>query len=292
MLAPSAVVTRFAPSPSGALHVGHIYAALEALAMAHEAGGRCCLRWEDIDLSRCRREYRIRAEEDLAWLGLAFDGIPFVQSERISIYARACEQLRAEGLIYPCFCTRREIREQIDEAGRAPHGLPGFCYPGTCRNLSETERAERIDRGEAHCWRLDCRRAHDCVGILEWEDMLRGVQQCIPAEVGDAVLARKDCAAGYHLAVVIDDAAQGVTHVTRGEDLFEATHLHRLLQALLNLPVPVWRHHGLLRDEQGRRLAKRDGARSISSLREKGFSPAEVIDSVRRATECGGVWSL
>lgn len=287
-----AVVTRFAPSPSGALHVGHIYAALEALALAHETGGRCCLRWEDIDLSRCREEYRIRAEEDLAWLGLSFDGVPFVQSLRTRIYAHACAKLREMGVIYPCFCTRREIREQIDELARAPHGLPGFCYPGTCRCLSEDERAERIARGDPHCWRLDCRRAHDYTGILEWEDMLRGIQHCVPSEVGDAVLARKDCPVGYHLAVVIDDAEQGVTHVTRGEDLFEATHLHRLLQALLQLPVPVWRHHGLLCDERGCRLAKRDGARSVASLRENGISPSDLIESVRRAAACGGIWRL
>ncbi len=292
MPASSAVVTRFAPSPSGALHVGHVYAALEALALAHEAGGSCRLRWEDIDVSRCRWEHRVRAEEDLAWLGLSFDGIPFVQSERIDIYACACARLKEMGLIYPCFCTRREIREQIDEVGRAPHGLPGFRYPGTCRYLSEDERAERIARGESHCWRLDCRRAHDCTGILEWEDLLRGVQCCVPSEVGDAVLARKDCPAGYHLAVVIDDATQGVTHVTRGEDLFEATHLHRLLQSLLQLPVPVWRHHRLLCDEQGRRLAKRDGARSVALLRESGVSPSDLIDSVRRAASHNGVWCL
>ncbi len=285
-------VTRFAPSPSGLLHVGHVYAAMEALALAHENGGVCRLRWENLDSARCRAEYQLRAAEDLAWLGLHFDGAPLIQSGRMDAYARACALLRDAGVLYPCFCTRREIREQAAELGRAPHGALGIVYPGTCRLMGEAEREERLARGDAHCWRLDCRRAQDLVGILEWEDLLRGMQRCVPSETGDVILARRDCPASYHLAVVVDDAEQGVTHVTRGMDLFEATHVHRTLQALLGLPVLVWRHHGLLLDESGRRLAKRDGARSIASLRAAGYTVREVIDSVLRAHARGGVWSL
>lgn len=282
--------TRFAPSPSGPLHVGHLLAAREARRLADELGGRCLLRIEDIDRVRCRKEYVVPMLEELAWLGLCFDGGIIWQSDRFELYARACARLRELGVLYPCFCTRKEIQAQLAEADRAPHGPLGAVYPGTCRGLSEAERQERIGRGEAHCWRLDCRRVQDLIGCPSWVDLSRGEQRCIPSEMGDVVLARKDFPASYHLAVVVDDAEQGITHVTRGSDLFEATHIHRALQALLHLPVPVWKHHGLLLDAAGKRLAKRDAARSIASMRAAGASPASLFASLDRAMERGGIW--
>lgn len=287
---PPVPATRFAPSPSGPLHVGHLLAAREARRLADELGGRCLLRVEDIDQARCRKEYVAPMLEELSWLGLHFDGETVCQSDRFELYACACARLRELGVLYPCFCTRKEILAQLAEAARAPHGSPGAAYPGTCRHVSEVERHERIGRGEAHCWRLDCRRVQDLVGCPPWLDLLRGEQSCIPSEMGDVVLARKDFPASYHLAVVIDDAKQGVTHVTRGNDLFEATHIHRALQALLELPVPVWKHHGLLCDTEGKRLAKRDAARSIASMRAAGASPASLFASLDRAMERGGIW--
>lgn len=282
--------TRFAPSPSGPLHVGHVLAAREACTLAADLGGRCLLRVEDLDRVRCRPEYVAPMLDDLAWLGFCFDGEIVYQSHRMNNYARACAKLRELGVLYPCFCTRKEILSQLAEIDRAPHGPLGVVYPGTCRNLSEAERQERLARNEAHCWRLDCRRAEDLAGCPEWVDLLHGVQRAVPSQLGDVVLARKDFPASYHLAVVIDDAAQGVTHVTRGEDLLEATHIHRTLQALLGLPVPVWRHHGLLCDERGKRLAKRDHARSIASLRQAGISAAALLASIDRAMQQGGIW--
>lgn len=289
-MATRVATTRFAPSPSGPLHVGHLLAAREACALAAELGGRCLLRIEDLDFTRCRREYVAPMLEELAWLGFRFDGEIVYQSERMYIYARACARLRELGALYPCFCTRKEILAQLAEMDRAPHGPLGAVYPGTCRRMSESEREERLARGDPHCWRLDCRKAEDLAGCQEWVDLLHGEQRAVPSRLGDVVLARKDFPASYHLAVVIDDAEQGVTHVTRGEDLLEATHVHRTLQALLGLPVPVWRHHGLLCDANGKRLAKRDHARSIASLRREGWVPERILSSLDAALACGGVW--
>ncbi|MBR7110124.1 MAG: tRNA glutamyl-Q(34) synthetase GluQRS, partial [Akkermansia sp.] len=279
--------------PSGPLHVGHLLAAIQARRLADANGGECLLRIEDIDTTRTRsQEWVDLMHEDLAWLGLHFDGEVMVQSKRFDVYARALEQLKAMGLLYPCFCTRAEIKAQIAEMGRAPHSTLGYQYPGTCRHISADEAAARIARGDAHAWRLDMRRVQDLIGTPLWADMHRGVQRCVPTAYGDVVLARKDISASYHLAVVIDDAAQGVTHVTRGEDLFDATHIHRALQAVLALPVPGYCHHGLLKDNTGKRLAKRDGARSLASLRAAGFTPQAVYDSLQAALLNGGIWSV
>jgi glutamyl-Q tRNA(Asp) synthetase len=287
------VVTRFAPTPSGPLHVGHLLAALQARRLADEQGGRCLLRIEDIDVTRSRsHEWVELMYEDLAWLGLRFDGEPMVQSERFSIYAAALERLRSAGLLYPCFCTRSEIKAQIAEMGRAPHSSLGYLYPGTCRDLPPDLVAERLARGDAHAWRIDMQRVQDVIGCPEWVDLHRGTQRSVPTDYGDVVLARKEMPASYHLAVVVDDAAQGITHVTRGEDLFDATHIHRALQAVLNLPVPLYAHHGLLRDNSGKRLAKRDGARSLASLRAAGFTPQAVRDSLAAALANGGIWQV
>ena len=287
-----AVVTRFAPSPSGPLHVGHLLAALQARRLADVHGGSCLLRVEDIDQRAQHQEYLDLMYEDLEWLGLHFDGEVMVQTQRFGVYQAVLDQLRRMGLLYPCFCTRSEIKAQLAELGRAPHATLGYLYPGTCRRLSDDAVAERLASGMPHCWRLDMQRVQDLIGCPTWHDMYRGTQRCVPSAYGDVVLARKDFPASYHLAVVVDDAAQGVTHVTRGEDLFESTHIHRALQAVLGLPVPLYCHHSLLRDNEGKRLAKRDGARSIASLREAGYTPQQVRDSLQQALQRGGIWRV
>jgi len=273
---PAPTVTRFAPSPSGRLHLGHAHAALFAARAAEESGGRFLLRIEDIDLGRCTPDFEAAISEDLAWLGLAWETPVWRQSEHLADYRAALDRLAAMGLLYPCFCTRREIAAEIAAAARAPHGPDGPLYPGTCRGLSEAERERRRDAGDPHALRLDVAAAVAASGPLTWHDRGRGTLAAEPALHGDVVLARKDIATSYHLAVTLDDAAQGVTLVTRGEDLFAATHVHRLLQALLGLPVPDWQHHGLIEDDSGTRLAKRHDAQSLANLRAAGKSPAEV----------------
>lgn len=287
-----AVVTRFAPSPSGPLHVGHLLAALQARRLADVHGGSCLLRVEDIDQRAQHQEYLDLMYEDLDWLGLHFDGEVMVQTQRFGVYQAVLDQLRQMGLLYPCFCTRSEIKAQLAELGRAPHATLGYLYPGTCHRLSDDAVAERLASGMPHCWRLDMQRVQDLIGCPTWHDMHRGTQRCVPTAYGDVVLARKDFPASYHLAVVVDDAAQGVTHVTRGEDLFESTHIHRALQAVLGLRVPQYCHHFLLRDNEGKRLAKRDGARSIASLREAGYTPQQVRDSLQQALQREGIWRV
>lgn len=268
-------VTRFAPSPTGLLHLGHAHAALFA-AGAAGSGGRFILRIEDIDGTRCRPEFEAAILEDLAWLGLEWERPVRRQSEHMADYAAALDVLRAQDLLYPCFCTRREIRAEIERAGAAPHGPDGALYPGTCRGLSTDERHARIEQGVPYAWRLDMARAVRETGPLTWHDLGSGKVDARPEAFGDVVLARKETPTSYHLAVTVDDALQGITLVTRGEDLFEATHVHRLLQALLNLPVPEYRHHGLIADESGQRLAKRDKAATLRALREAGKAPAEA----------------
>jgi glutamyl-Q tRNA(Asp) synthetase len=264
--------TRFAPSPTGLLHLGHAFAAWQAWAEAQAAQGTMLLRMEDIDSTRCRAHWEKAILEDLRWLGLTWPEPVWRQSERMPAYREALDRLERLGVIYPCFCTRREL-SGID----APQGPDGPLYPGTCRGLSALERAERMGAGGPYCVRLDVKKAGRLTGPLRWTDLNRGVQHCEPDALGDVVLARKDIATSYHLAVTVDDAAQQITVVTRGEDLFASSHIHRLLQALLDLPVPVWRHHRLVCDETGRRLAKRDDARSIRSFREGGLTPREVL---------------
>lgn len=281
--------TRFAPSPSGLLHLGHAYAALFA-ARAAGPGGKFLLRIEDIDADRARPEFEAAILEDLAWLGLRWEEPPRRQSGHLADYAAALGRLEARGLVYPCFCTRKEIAAEIARAGAAPHGPAEQVYPGLCRRLSPDERDARRKAGERAAVRLDMARAlaeaeRESGGPLAWHDRGRGAQRCDPRPQGDVVLARKDLGTSYHLAVVVDDAAQGVTLVTRGADLFEATHVHRLLQALLGLPVPQYHHHRLIADEGGQRLAKRSDALSLRALRERGVSPAEVIAMTGIETE-------
>lgn len=274
------------------MHVGHLLAALEARRVADAHGGRCLLRIEDIDVRAQDPRWLALLYEDLDWLGLHFDGEVMVQTRRFGVYAAVLEDLRRRGFLYPCFCTRGEIKQQLAELGRAPHATLGYLYPGTCKRLSAEECEERLARGEAHAWRLDMARVQDVYGCLEWEDAYRGVQRCVPTEYGDVVLARKEFPASYHLCVVVDDAEQGVTHVTRGEDLFDATHIHRALQAVLGLPTPLYQHHALLCDNAGKRLAKRDGARSLASLRESGYTPQQLRESLAAALNKGGIWEI
>ncbi len=270
-----APITRFAPSPTGLLHLGHAHSALFAWRHAR-AGGRFLLRIEDIDLGRCRPEFEAALKEDLAWLGLTWPEPVRRQSEHMADYAAALDRLAQQGLLYPCFCTRRDIAEEIARSGAAPQGPEGPLYPGICRSLSTDQRAARIAEGMPHALRLDVTKAKALAGPLHWIDRRHGEFIATPETHGDAVLARKDVATSYHLSVVVDDALQGVTLVTRGEDLLSATHLHRLLQALLGLPAPAYHHHALVTDETGRRLAKRDDARSLRSLREAGHDAAEA----------------
>lgn len=288
----ASVITRFAPSPSGPLHVGHLLAAQQARRLADVHGGQCFLRVEDIDTRAQHAEYLELMYEDLEWLGLHFDGEIMVQTQRFGVYGAVLEQLRLMGLLYPCFCTRTEIRNQLAEMGRAPHATLGYLYPGTCRHLPQDVVAEKLAAGVPHSWRLDMQKVQDIIGCPTWHDMYRGTQRCVPTAYGDVILARKDFPASYHLCVVVDDAAQGVTHVTRGADLFDSTHIHRALQGVLGLPVPQYCHHALLRDNAGKRLAKRDGARSIASLRDAGYTPEQVKASLKSALLCGGVWQV
>ena len=262
-------VTRFAPSPTGFLHLGHAYAAL----MAQRSGTRFLLRIEDLDAARSRPEFADAIVEDLSWLGQSWETPLLFQSQRGAAYDAALERLTARGLTYPCFCTRAEIAAEIARAGDAPSGPDGHLYPGTCRHLPEGERAARKDQSFA--LRLDAARAAEMAGPLSFleHDEERAVD---PLLFSDIVLARKGLPAAYHLAVVVDDAFQGVDLVTRGEDLLPATHVQRLLQALLGLPEPAYAHHRLILDNSGRKFSKRDNAATLAAMRRAGVTPAEI----------------
>jgi glutamyl-Q tRNA(Asp) synthetase len=263
-------VTRFAPSPNGPLHLGHAFSAIVAHDLAKERGGRFLLRIEDIDGARSRPELADAFRADLAWLGLEWEEVP-AQSTRLAAYAEAAERLRREGLLYPCRCTRAEIAKAA--TGEGPDGP---IYPGTCRGAP-------IEPGAPAAWRLDVAEALRRTGPLTWFDERAGEQEARPDLAGDVVLVRKEAEtpASYHLAVTLDDAADGVTLVTRGMDLFPATHVHRLLQALLRLPIPAWHHHPLLLDESGRKLAKRRGSPSLADRRRAGEDGRALADSLR-----------
>ncbi|MBI4030119.1 MAG: tRNA glutamyl-Q(34) synthetase GluQRS [Proteobacteria bacterium] len=269
-------VTRFAPSPTGRLHIGHAYSALFAYGRAAKPGGRFILRIEDIDAGRCRPEFEDGIYEDLSWLGVAWEEPVRRQSEHMDDYRAALDKLEDGGLLYPCFCTRKEIQAEITRSPSAPHGPEGYLYPGTCRDLGKSERADKIASGVPYALRLDIAKACAETGPLTWLDHAKGLQTAAPETLGDIVLARKDTPAGYHLCVTLDDHLQGVTLVTRGEDLFHATHMHRLLQELLGLNVPEWCHHKMLLDEEGRRFAKRNNAITLQYLRESGKTPADI----------------
>ena len=275
---------RFAPSPSGPLHLGHAYSAFFTWAAARARGGSVCLRIEDIDTTRCRPEFTDKIIADLRWLGLRWDGPLCIQSQQRDRYTEALNRLDDMGLLYPCFCTRKSIQREIATAGAAPHGPEGPLYPGLCRNLTPDEQDSYRTRGLTPALRLNLDKALSQIARtrtdLIWHDRTAGQQTATPQILshywGDVVLARKDIGASYHLCVVVDDAHQGITEITRGEDLFTATHLHRLLQALLGLRVPVWSHHRLLCDEKGQRLAKRDHARALETFRTEGYTAADI----------------
>lgn len=278
---PRTVTTRFAPSPTGFLHLGHVHSCLFAVNAAKAADGRFLLRIEDIDPNRCRPEYEVMLKEDLAWLGFRWEEPVRRQSDHMDDYAAALHRLAALGVTYPCFCSRKEIADEIARAGNAPHlvamGPEGPLYPGLCRHLPRDVAAARVAGGEPHAIRLDVAKAAALTGPLSWHDRARGTITADTGLLGDIVLARRDVRTSYHLSVTVDDAIQGVTLVTRGQDLFHATHVHRLLQALLSLPVPDYHHHGLLLNSQGERLSKRDGATGIRMLRAQGVSAADIL---------------
>ena len=271
------VVTRFAPSPTGELHLGSAYSAWVGWHRAREAAGRFLVRIEDIDIRRCRRDYEQSMLEDLCWLGLHWDGEVRRQSEHFADYGRVLDQLDQRGLVYPCFCSRAEIEREVAASANAPHGPDGPLYPGTCRHLSVQERRDRISTGHELCMRLDAARAAEQAGPYHFVDETHGRLQGQPLLLGDFVIARKDTPTSYHLSVTVDDHLQGVTVVTRGEDVLPSTHVHVLLQRLLGYETPLYAHHKLLRDASGRRFAKRDRDFTIRALRESGVTPQQVI---------------
>ncbi len=274
------IITRFAPSPTGWLHLGHALAAWVAYDIAKQHGGRMLLRFEDIDVTRVRKEYYAAIEEDLRWLGIEWHGIAWRQIDRADVYQSALEKLRNLGVLYPCFCTRREIAQMV-QAPQQGDGLEGQLYPGLCRHLNQDEREARMNGGDRWAWRLDAAVAGKICGGLTWQDQRFGLQSLDPGALGDVVIARKDIGVSYHLAVVVDDAEQEVSIVTRGDDLFASTHVHVMLQHLLDLPQPEYYHHALVCDEGGRRLAKRHDSLALRQMRESGVSAADVLRRIR-----------
>ena len=273
-------ITRFAPSPTGYLHLGH---AASALFCAKQAGaqGRFLLRIEDIDQTRVRPEFVDAIYEDLSWLGLSWEKPVRVQSQHFDDYQMVLDRLGDMGLLYPCFCTRKEIQTEGARIANAPHGPDGVLYPGTCRHCTVDERKDRIAAGESYALRLDMTRAiKQATGPLFWYDRKAGKQHTTPEIFGDVVLARKETPTSYHLSVTHDDHIQAINLITRGEDLFFASHLHRLLQEILGYDVPEYHHHGLLTGADGKRFAKRDRAKTLRSMREEGISPDAICNQV------------
>lgn len=275
------MITRFAPSPTGYLHLGHALAAWVAYTWARRHDGSMLLRFEDIDVSRVREPYFAAIEEDLAWLGISWSATPWRQTHRTQAYDAALHFLHDLGVLYPCFCTRKEIA-QMTSAPQQDAGMDEPIYPGMCRQLTEEQRVLRIDNGERWAWRLDAAKAAAMCGPLTWTDHRFGQEMLDATVMGDIVIARKDIGVAYHLAVVLDDAAQGITCVTRGEDLRYSTHVHVMLQKLLGLPQPQYWHHPLACDENGKRLAKRHDALSLRAMRAAGVSADEVLARIAR----------
>ncbi|MEP7210966.1 MAG: tRNA glutamyl-Q(34) synthetase GluQRS [Alphaproteobacteria bacterium] len=300
MSPPAAFVTRFAPSPSGLLHLGHAFSALTAYDAAQAAHGRFLLRIEDIDPGRCRPEFDAAIRDDLAWLGMRWEEPVRRQSEHFTDYDAALQKLRALGVVYRCFLTRREIAE---ESARAPHGSgegpDGVVYRGPAHPMSRDEEADRLTQGQPYAWRLSMTYSQGLLGeefarlVFEEEGFgsngEHGTIVACPALAGDVILARKDAPVSYHLAVVHDDALQGVTHVIRGADLFAATHVHVLLQRLLGLPTPVYRHHGLMTGPDGKRYAKRDRSLTLAALRASGVTPADIRARIGLSPASGAI---
>lgn len=268
---------RFAPSPTGHLHIGHAASAFFTWDQAEQNPESFLLRLEDIDAARCRPEFERSIKEDLHWLEIEWKNEPRRQSEHWEDYKKKIEILKEKELLYPCFCTRKDILKEGEGSVAAPHGPGGSLYPGRCKNLDRGERDDRLARGDPYALRLNMSLAiRQASGPLTWFDRGKGRQKAAPEILGDVVLARKDVPASYHLCVTHDDALQDITLVTRGEDLWEATHLHRLLQDILGYPVPEYHHHPLLLDRHGVRFAKRDRGVTLRQLKEKGFSPQDL----------------
>jgi glutamyl-Q tRNA(Asp) synthetase len=283
------LVTRFAPSPTGELHLGSAYSAWTGWHRAREAGGTFLVRIEDIDIRRCKREYETSILADLKWLGFDWDGEVRRQSEHFADYGKALDQLDRRGLLYPCFCSRAAIEREVAASANAPHGQlhgpDGPLYPGTCRHLSVAERRDHVAAGHEHCLRLDCDRAASQAGPYHFFDESLGRIEGQPRLMGDFVIARKDTPTSYHLSVTVDDHLQGVTLVTRGMDVLPSTHVHVVLQKLLGYAVPHYAHHRLLTDATGRRFAKRDRDMTIRAMRESGMRPEDVIEKALDAAE-------
>lgn len=271
------VTSRFAPSPTGPLHLGHAVSAVLAHDRARGVDGHFLLRIEDTDIGRCRAEFVEGIYADLAWLGLTWDGV-VVQSERLALYDAALERLKTMGVAYPCFCTRGEIAREVAASVAAPHGPDGPLYPGACRGA---DARERLGAGEAHSWRLDASKAAAMVGPLTFEEEGIGDVMVEPRLLGDLVLKGRDRPASYHLAAVVDDAAQRVSHVVRGKDILPSTHPQRLIQALLGIAPPVYRHHALVGDAERRRLAKRHGAPTLAAWRDGGMDGRALAERLR-----------
>jgi len=270
--------TRFAPSPTGYLHLGHVFSALFAYEASKILGGELIIRIEDIDKQRSRSHFEKSIFEDLDWIGIKYRKIIRRQSEKMSDYEAAIEELDRLNLIYPCFCTRSEIQSEILRAGYAPHGIDHLVYPGTCRRLSKSEKEKRIKTNKNYAWRLDIRSAAKKIGKLSWHDIRLGNHEVPVGIIGDVVIGRKDVPSSYHLASTLDDHIQRVGLVTRGEDLVESTHIHRILQSLLGLKTPFYFHHPLILDSSGVRLSKRTRAQTIRAMKARGLSPKEVIN--------------
>jgi glutamyl-Q tRNA(Asp) synthetase len=278
-------VTRFAPSPTGRLHLGHAFSAALGHRRASESGGKFLLRIEDLDQTRARPEFVEGIYEDLEWLGLDWDEPVFVQSERTDAYAGALDQLKSRGLVYACFCTRADIAQSLT----APHGDAATSYPGTCRNLPDDPERRA---STPHCWRLDSRKALELAGMPAWSELDSRELTADASQIGDAILARKDAPASYHLSCVVDDAQGGVTMVVRGADLRPSTPIQRLLQRLLGLPEPTYLHHRLVTHDDGRRLAKRDLAPTLAAMRESGVDgPALTAELLAQKLPLGFAWS-
>jgi glutamyl-Q tRNA(Asp) synthetase len=269
-------VTRFAPSPTGKLHLGHAYSALYSEKIARENNGKFIVRIEDIDKTRCKQQYVDCILDDLNWLRVKWCDEVLIQSTRIEQYQLASKKLLSLGMLYPCFCTRKEIASNSDVANRKLHNENNSLYPGTCRNLSDEEVSEKIRKRIPYSLRLNSAKAKQKVGKVYWSDHLSGLHEVDYDVMGDVVIVRKDIGTSYHLAVTVDDDFQGVNLVTRGLDLFESTHVHRVLQSLLDLDIPEWSHHELIRDSAGKRYSKSDQSLSLEKLRESGVSAKDI----------------
>lgn len=278
-------ITRFAPSPTGLLHLGHAFSALLAFRSAQKNNGSLILRIEDIDTTRCRPEFEEAIYRDLSWLGLTWETSVRRQSEHFNVYQKALDRLEEMRVLYPCFCSRAEITREIRNSTNAPHGPEGPLYPGTCRELSAAEKAQNIKDGVPFAVRLDTEKALKLVARNLFFNEQGNKTKADPKNLGDVVLARKESPSSYHLSVVVDDHLQGISHIIRGQDLFHTTPVHCLLQTLLGYQTPEYHHHVLLKNKDGKRFAKRDQSKTLESLKREGRTLPEIEDLM---VQCGG----